>query len=93
MEDLSTDSPLPKGPDKKRRRAANDETKDESEDPPAEPKRRKTIVDDDAVKDQSGSKDLLAKVKQLELELQQKDERLRKLEETVERLAKGQSSM
>lgn len=90
VEDRSGDSPLPKGPEKKRRRAANDETKDENEHPPEDAKRRKTIVDDDVVEDRSGSKDLQAKVKQLELELQQKDERLRKLEETVERLAKGQ---
>ena len=93
VEDQSTDLPPPKGPDKKRRRVAADETKDQNEDPPEESKRRKTIVNDDAAKDQSVSNDLQAKVKQLELELQQKDERLRKLEETVERLAKGQSSM
>ena len=93
VEDRSTDSPFPKGPEKKRRRAANDETKDENEDSPEESKRRKTLIDDDGVKDQSESKDLQAKVKQLELELLQKDERLRRLEETVERLAKGQSNL
>ncbi|CAF9903314.1 MAG: hypothetical protein HETSPECPRED_000209 [Heterodermia speciosa] len=93
VEDLSTDSPRPKGPEKKRRRASNDETEDENEDPPEESKRRKKIVDEDAVKDQSEPTDLQAKVKQLELELQQKDERLRRLEEMVERLAQGQPNL
>jgi len=91
--DESTDSPLPKGPEKKRRRAANDEDRAENVDPSEEPKRRKIVDDNDAVKDQNESKDLQAKVRQLELELLQKDERLRKLEETVERLARSQPNL
>ena len=98
--DVDTVSTLESGRrTRKRRRAPIDEEEKEGPgDSPEEVKRRKTTTedggdDDDAAKATTPSepepKDLRAKVKQLELELQQKDERLRKLEETVARLAGG----
>ena len=78
---------------RKRRRAPTEEEQEEPEESPQEVKRRKATEDDDdaakATPSEPEPKDLRAKVKQLELELQQKDERLRKLEETVARLAGG----
>ena len=79
--------------ERKRRRAPTVDEKEEDEDVPEESKRRKRVEDDSAGTEKLSTeepKDLQAQVKQLELELQQKDERLRKLEETVARLARGQ---
>ena len=91
--DESIDAPASTGQSgKKRRRAAADEDKEEGGDRPEDVKRRKLTEEDETTKATSTKEDtssLQAKVTQLELELQQKDERLRKLEETVARLAGG----
>lgn len=79
------------GPPKRRRRRVDDE-EDEAEPVLREPrKRRRNDEDDDnddAGGDQNRKEDLMAQVKRLRRELQEKDERLRKLEQTVELLTK-----
>lgn len=90
----STNAPLaPGSKERKRRRVQNDEEKEECKDASEQAKRRKTAEEEDAAKAMlpaAEPNDLRAQVKQLKLELQQRDERLRKLEETVARLAGDQ---
>ena len=75
---------------KRRRRRIADEDDDEMEPLLPEPKKRRRKDDDDGDTDQNGSPkdDLAAEVKRLRRELQEKDERLRRLEEIVEVLTK-----
>ncbi|KAL8942873.1 MAG: hypothetical protein Q9216_001416 [Gyalolechia sp. 2 TL-2023] len=90
-------SPVPAEPKRRRRRVDDDDDDDEDDDNETEPalggtrKRRKNNNDSDGEdidSDQNQNKGLLAEVKRLRNELQEKDERLRKLEQTVELLVK-----
>ncbi|KAL8646460.1 MAG: hypothetical protein Q9226_006848 [Calogaya cf. arnoldii] len=81
------------GEPSRRRRRATDEDNDEAEPMLPQPKKRKRENDDgdddDETEENSNPKeDLSAQVKRLRRELQEKDERLRKLEATVELLTK-----
>lgn len=88
-------SPVPTEPRKRRRRAGDDD--DDEDDNEAEPvlleprKRRRNDNDtdeNDTESDKSHRRGLSAEIKRLRKELQEKDERLRKLEQTVELLVK-----
>lgn len=79
------------GEPRRRRRRMTDEDNDEAEPILPEPKKRRRENEDDAddtEESRSSKEDLFAQVKRLRRELQEKDERLRKLEETVELLTK-----
>lgn len=96
---VATPTPIG-GHGRKRRREPSDEgAEEEVPQLPQTGKRRKPIADTsesnakdpaaDTTDDVGESGDLRAQIKSLQLELQQKDERLRKLEETVARLAES----
>ncbi|KAL8776722.1 MAG: hypothetical protein Q9213_008160 [Squamulea squamosa] len=79
------------GEPRRRRRRIAEEDEDEAEPILPEPRKRKRVdeEDDDNTEENLNPKeDLAAQVKRLRRELQEKDERLRKLEETVELLMK-----
>ncbi|KAI4266940.1 MAG: hypothetical protein L6R38_008465 [Xanthoria sp. 2 TBL-2021] len=79
------------GEPRRRRRRMTDEDNDEAEPMLPEPKKRRREDeddDDDTEENRNPKEDLSAQVKRLRRELQEKDERLRKLEETVELLTK-----
>ncbi|KAL8692913.1 MAG: hypothetical protein Q9224_003865 [Gallowayella concinna] len=82
------------GEPRRRRRRVADDDDDEDEAPLLpEPKKRKRKVEegdgDEDIADHDQKEDLTAQVKRLRKELEAKDERLRKLEQTVELLTKG----
>ncbi|KAL8749228.1 MAG: hypothetical protein Q9199_007814 [Rusavskia elegans] len=79
------------GEPRRRRRRMTDEDNDEAEPMLPEPKKRRREDEndnDDTEENRNPKEDLSAQVKRLRRELQEKDERLRKLEETVELLTK-----
>lgn len=79
-------------PRRRRRRIAGDEDDDEAPILPEPRKRKRKVEEEDGDEDtgDGGEKeDLSAQVKRLRKELEAKDERLRKLEQTVELLTKG----
>ncbi|KAL8717476.1 MAG: hypothetical protein Q9225_005283 [Loekoesia sp. 1 TL-2023] len=85
-------SPVLGQPRRRRRRVDDDEDDKETEPVLPEPRKRrrydKDDDNDDTSPDQSQREGLSAEVKRLRKELQEKDERLRKLEQTVELLSK-----
>ncbi|KAL8770623.1 MAG: hypothetical protein Q9209_003691 [Squamulea sp. 1 TL-2023] len=79
------------GEPRRRRRRIADEDEDDAEPILLEPRKRRRVEKEDADNTEENlnpKEDLAAQVKRLRRELQEKDERLRKLEETVELLAK-----
>lgn len=96
---IPTPTPMGGQGRKRRRELSSEGAEEEVPQLPPTGKRRKPIEDTgesdakDPVADTTDnvreSGDLRAQIKSLQLELQQKDERLRKLEETVARLAKS----
>lgn len=90
---VTTEAPSPATTEpRRRRRDVGDEDNEEAESVLPEPRKRRRNDDDDNKEDTSEDSqsrdDLSAQVKRLRKELREKDERLRKLEHTVELLTK-----
>ena len=95
-QDLKRESSPPASREhRKRRRRFNDDEEDEIQSVSHEPKKRRRhrVEDDESGEDEDESldHDLEAQVKRLRKEIQEKDERLKRLEQTVEKLTRGET--